>query len=442
MAMESFIIAGGNKLSGETVVSGAKNVALKAIVAACLTDEKVIISNVPLISDFFVMVDIIKELGGEVQLKDHEISIQVKEFKKSTISLDQASHIRTSAMFLAPLLIRNKSAVIPNPGGCRIGARPIDMTVDGLMKMGAEIDYESDDGFFHATADSLSGVTYRFKKNTHTGTETLVIAAVLAKGKTRLENAAEEPEIDELISLLNAMGGKIKRIENRVIEIDGVEKLHGARVSIEPDRNEVVTFAIAAYVTKGDIFVKDVKAHALTDFLKKLDLVGAKYEVKDTGIRFYADAPLAATSVTTAAHPGFMTDWQAPWAVLMTQAEGDSVIHEAVFSNRFGYVTELRKMGAKIRFINPKVDHPEVFYNFNVEEDSEHPHAISINGPVRLHDAVVSISDLRAGASLVLAALASTGETVIHGVSLVDRGYESFEERLRALGATIRRVNE
>lgn len=442
MAMESFIVKGGNRLSGEIMVSGAKNVALKAIVAACLTEEKVTISNVPLISDFFVMIDIIKELGGVVEVNDHEITVQVKEFKKSTISLDQAAHIRTSSMFLAPLLIRNKSAVIPNPGGCRIGARPIDMTLQGLIQMGADIDYRSNDGFFHATAGKLQGITYRFNKNTHTGTETMIIAAVLAAGKTRLENAALEPEIDELIQLLNSMGAKIKRSEKRVIEIEGVEKLHGAQFTIEPDRNEVVTFAIAAYVTKGDVFIKGAKSSSLAEFLLKLDAIGAKYEVGDEGIRFYDDQPLVGTSIATAAHPGFMTDWQAPWAVLMTQAEGESIIHETVFSNRFGYVTELRKMGAKILFIDPKVENPTETYNFNTDEQSTAPRAVAITGPIQLHDAVVSISDLRAGASLVLAALAANGETVIHGVNLVDRGYEAFEERLRSLGATIKRVNE
>jgi UDP-N-acetylglucosamine 1-carboxyvinyltransferase len=227
-----------------------------------------------------------------------------------------------------------------------------------------------------------------------------------------------------------------------VIEIEGVEKLHGAQMTIQPDRNEVVTFAIAAYVTDGDIFIKDIMPESLAEFLKKLDDIGAKYEIKDNGIRFYADGPLIATTVTTGAHPGFMTDWQAPWAVLMTQAEGESIVHETVFSNRFGYVAELRKMGAKIKFINIEVKDPESLYNFTENEKGDNPRAISISGPVKLHDAVVSISDLRAGASLVLAALGATGETVIHGVSLIDRGYEAFEERLRLLGATISRVNE
>lgn len=439
--MQKFVIKGGNRLSGMTKISGAKNVALKALVAACLTDEEVVIHNAPLISDVTVMVEIIKELGGEVTIDDHTIRVCVKTFKTDKITLDQASHIRTSAMFMAPLLLRNKRAVIPNPGGCRIGARPIDRTVDGLAQMGAEIDYKSEDGYFHATAENLHGVTYRFDKNTHTGTETLIIAAVLAKGKTRLENAAEEPEIDELIALLNDMGGKVKRTEKRVIEIEGVNRLHGATMTILPDRNEIVTFAIAALITKGDIFIQGIKREGIVEFLEKLGEIGGGYEIKENGIRFFSKGQINATSVTTAPYPGFMTDWQAPWAVLMTQAHGESLIHEAVFSNRFGYVSELKKMGAKIRFVSPAVEDPASFYNFNLEDEAG-AHAIVIIGPTQLHDAIVSISDLRAGASLVLAALAAKGETVIHGVNLIDRGYEQFDERLKILGAQIRRDDE
>lgn len=439
---EKFIVQGGTKLTGETSVSGAKNVVLKALVAACLTDEEVTITNIPLISDVFVMIDIIKDLGGDVSVEGHTAKVRMKTFKKSEITLDQASHIRTSSMFLAPLLVRNKTAVIPNPGGCRIGARPIDRTVDGLVQMGAIIDYDSDDGFFHAKSDGLHGVTYRFDKNTHTGTETMIIAAVMAKGKTVLENAAAEPEIDELIAFLNAMGGNVKRTEERRIEIEGVDRLHGATCAILPDRNEVVTIAIAAIITGGDIFIRDVTKEGLVEFLEKLDEAGGGYELQDNGVRFFAKGQLKATDVTTMPYPGFMTDWQAPWAVLMTQAEGVSILHETVFSNRFGYVNQLKKMGAKISFFNPSVENPAELYNFNLEDDEGSSHAIKITGPSNLHNAVVQITDLRAGASLVLAALAAKGETVIHGVNLVDRGYEHFDERLAALGAHIQRVNE
>lgn len=441
--MEKYIIKGGNQLKGTTTVSGAKNVALKAMVAACLTDEEVIIHNTPNISDVHVMAEIIKELGGEITIDGHTAKIQVKTFEKDSITLDQASHIRTSSMFISPLLARNKRAVIPNPGGCRLGARPIDRTIQGLVDMGAVIEYRSDDGYFHAITEGLKGTDYRFEKNTHTGTETMIIAAVLAEGRTVLRNAAAEPEIEELINLLNNMGAQIKRTSERTIEIEGVEKLHGAEFRIDSDRNEVVTLAIAALVTKGDIFVKGAARQGLVEFLEKLDEVGGGYEEKEDGIRFFYKGELLATDVVTKPYPGFMTDWQAPWAVLMTQAQGESILHETVFENRFGYVKELKKMGASIAQFNPVIEDPKEFYNFNLDDDkNSNYHAIRIKGHTPLHNAVVYISDLRAGASLVIAALAATGETTIHGTQLVKRGYEEFDKRLASLGATIRSYEE
>ena len=439
--MEKFIISGGKKLQGKVSVPGAKNVALKALVAACLTNEQVTIHNIPLISDFFVMADIIRDLGGTVDLQDHTVTITMHTFQKTEISLEEASQIRTSSMFLSPLLARNKHAIIPNPGGCRLGARPIDRVIEGLQKMGADIMYKSEDGFFHAKTTGLVGTTYHFEKNTHTGTETLILAAVLAKGKTIFTNAAQEPEIDELIALLNSMGAQIKRVEDRTIEIEGVEKLHGTSFTILPDRNEVVTLAIAAIVTGGDILVQGTKKEGLKEFLEKLEEVGGGIQEEAEGIRFFSKGKLQATDVTTQPYPGFMTDWQAPWAVLMTQAQGISTIHETVFENRFSYVTELRKMGAQIELFNPKVENPQEFYNFNLEDDSpDYFHAIKIQGPMKLHNAVVQISDLRAGATLVLGALAAEGESIIFGVKHLDRGYEKFEERLEKLGAAIERV--
>ena len=479
--MEKLIITGGNKLQGTTRVSGSKNVALKAAVAACLTGEEVTIHNVPLLSDFRIMMDIIKEFGGTVKSTDHTVVIQLKEFKSSKISLEEAALTRTASMFIAPLLARNSYAIIPNPGGCRIGARPIDRTIDGLKQMGAEIDYVSEDGFFHAKThgdeigsrpmdrtikgleemgadidyddsertfhavsnDSgrLKGVHYRFDKNTHTGTETLIIASTLADGKTTLENAAQEPEIDELIQMLNSMGAKIKRIKPRIIEIIGVKKLHGTTFTISPDRNEIVTFAIGAIATKGDIFIEGARKEGLEEFLIELDAVGGGYEIAKNGIRFYYKKPLKATDITTTPYPGFMTDWQAPWAILMTQASGKSVVHETVFESRFGYVKELQKMGAKIEMFNPKVDSPETVYNFNIEdEEAGSFHAITIAGPKHLHSASVEISDLRAGTTLAIAALVADGTTTITGIEKLDRGYEAFEKRLTHLGASVKRV--
>src|SRR3989344_5409284 len=383
--MEKLVINGGKRLKGTISVSGAKNVALKTLVAACLTDEEVIIENVPLISDFMVMVSIIRSLGGAVKINDHTAYIQVKKLKLKKISLEESAKIRTSAMLVAPMLGRVGEAIIPNPGGCRIGARPIDRTIEGLKAMGAETSYNSDDGYFYIRSNGLEKkrtISYRFSKSTHTGTETLIMAAVLLPKKTVLENAAEEPEIDELIAILNKMGAKI-------------EKLKKAR---------------------------------------------AGYEIKKNGIRFYYRDPLKSTDIQTGIYPGFMTDWQGPWSILMTQADGVSTVHETVYENRFGYVKELKKMGADVSLFNPKIENPSKTYNFNLRDDSkEYYHALKVYGPTKLHNAVVEISDLRAGATLVLAALLAPLKSTIFGVEHLDRGYEKFEERLNSLGASIKR---
>ncbi len=443
--MDKFIINGGKVLNGEVSVSGAKNVALKIVVAACLTSDEIIIDNVPLISDFYVMVDIVEELGGKVRIEDHTAYIKMAEFKKEKIALEAAAEVRTSALFVAPLLARQNSAIIPNPGGCRIGARPIDRTISGLKEMGVDATYNSKDGFFHIKASSgLKGANYTFEKNTHTGTETLIMAAVLAKGKTILDNAAAEPEVDQLIDFLNQMGARVKRISERKIEIEGVEKLHGCRFEVAPDRNEIVTFAIAALITKGDITVKNVKNDSgLTQFLEVFEKTGGGFEEKGKDLRFFYKSQLLPTDVKTTFYPGFMTDWQGPWAVLMTQAAGISVIHETVYENRFSYVPQLLKMGAKVELFNPEVPNPKEVYNFNLSDNkSSYYHAVRISGPVQLHNAVVEIYDLRAGATLVLAGLCAQGESVVFGIEHLDRGYENFEKRLKSLGADIERVKE
>ncbi|OGH08918.1 MAG: UDP-N-acetylglucosamine 1-carboxyvinyltransferase [Candidatus Levybacteria bacterium RBG_16_35_6] len=441
--MEKLIIRGNKKLKGEISVSGSKNVALKALVAACMTDEEVLIENIPLITDFIIMAEIIEELGGEVSLQNHTISIRMREFKKERIQLDKAAEIRTSFMFLAPLLARIGKAIIPNPGGCRIGARQIDRTIDGLNKMGVSLSYNSQDGYFHAEVKkTLKGIKYKFAKNTHTGTETMILAAVLAKGRTILDNAAQEPEVDELIGLLNRMGAKIKRTNPRKIEITGVEKLHGARFKISPDRNEIVTFAVAGIITEGDIFIKNINRTGISEFLHKLDETGGGYEEKKDGIRFFYKGPLKPAEVMTSFYPGFMTDWQGPWATLMTKAKGVSIIHETIYENRFSYVKELRKMGAKIKFFDPDVKNPEKTYNFNVLDSKTKNHAIRITGPVNLHNAVLNVSDLRAGATLVIASLAAKGTSIIFGLEHLDRGYSEFYQRLKSLGADISRIKE
>ncbi len=442
--MDKFIIKGGKSLRGEISILGSKNVALKVLVAACLTSDEVVVENVPLISDFRIMADIIKHLGGHIRFKDHSVIINFREFKSEKIALDRAAEIRTSYMFLAPLLARVGTAIIPNPGGCRIGARPIDRIVDGLRKMGVVIKYDSKDGYFHAKAPKgLRATKYKFIKNTHTGTETMILAAVLARGKTILENAAQEPEVNELIGLLNRMGAKITRTKPRTITIEGVPSLHGATFRIVPDRNEVVTFAVAAILTRGDIFIKDINKTGIEEFLDMLKACGGGYEIKKNGIRFYYKGPIKSTEVATNFYPGFMTDWQGPWAMLMTQANGQSVLHETVYENRFTYVNELRKMGAHVELFNPKIKNPSKFYNFNIRDDNgKNMHAAKIAGPTQLHDAVLYISDLRAGATLVLAALVASGTSILFGVEHLERGYEHFDRRLKSLGANIVRTKE
>lgn len=443
--MDTFIINGGNPLSGNIAAGGAKNVALKILIASLLTDEEIILHNVPHLKDVFSLIDVLKSLGVTARLIKHDLHIKNGTMaKEPLVPLDIGARLRTSSMVLGPLLARYGKAHVPNPGGCRLGARPIDRHIEGLKDMGADIEYNSEDGFFHASAAKLHGATITFPKNTHTGTETIILAAVLAEGTTVIENAAEEIEVDDLITCLNLMGANVRRTTKRTIEITGVQKLHGVEYTIMPDRNEEVTFAIAAAITGGSLTVSGSQPQYLGSFLDVFVRAGGKYEILDpTHTRYSQNGIITATDIVTLPHPGFMTDWQAPWAVFMTQAEGVSTIHETVFESRFSYVSELKKMGASIEFYDPVVENPPQFYNFNWEDRKEEYHqGIRINGPAKLHDAVLSVDDIRAGASLVLAALVASGESYLHNVGLIDRGYEDLEVRLSAVGASITRKKE
>lgn len=442
--MKKYIIKGGNKLSGTISVTGAKNVVTKAIVAAALTSEEVIIENVPLISDLDVAISVAEGLGATVEVVDHMLKIRYEEIKNIEIPLEAGAKSRTAAMFLGPLLIRKGEAIVPNPGGCRLGARPIDRHIEGLEKMGAAIDYLSDDGYFHAKSEKLKGANYTFEKNTHTGTETLILAAVLAEGATVLENAAEEPEVDDLMNLLNQMGGNVKRTGARTITIEGVASLHGTTYKIMPDRNEAVTFAIMGALTGGEVWIKNANMGDLASFLVKFEEAGGAWEEKDDSVRFYIKDKIKATDMVTGPHPAFMTDWQGPWSVLATQAEGESTIHETVYENRFAYVSELKKMGAKLDFYNPTVANPREFYNFNFEDEEQKykNQGLKINGPTKLHNAVLDIADLRAGATLVIACLIAKGASIVYGFEHIERGYEAFDTRIRSLGASIVAIPE
>lgn len=439
--MEKLIITGGKPLQGEITVSGAKNMAMKAITASLLTSSEVIIHNIPLISSVLGTTKIVKPLGVKVKREGHTLTLSSKDIRNHTVPLELGGLYRTAPMVMGPLLARFGKAVVPNPGGCRLGKRPVDWHVQALEQLGAKITYK--DGYFYGEAKKLTGGRIHFAKNTHTGTETALLAAVLAEGETSIENAAAEPEIDDLIKMLVGMGARIKR-NNRTIIVDGVKKLHGVTHTVMPDRNEVVTYALAALATRGNILIHGTQRAHLLAFLKALDDVGAGWEAKDeTTTRFYWKQQLKPTQITTAPYPGFMTDWQQPWAVLATQTEGVSTIHETVFESRFSYVLELTKMGAKIEFYNPDVPDPADFYNFNWNDRiAGFCQAIRIYGPTRLHEAILEMTDIRAGATLVVAALAAHGTSVLQEIDHLDRGYENVDTRLKGLGANIRRIKE
>lgn len=443
--METFVVRGGTPLNGTITIGGAKNVALKILIASLLTDEEVIIHNVPSLGDVVSLIEVLKNLGVTAVVDGHTVCVQCTPLLTDPIvPLDVGARLRTSSMVLGPLLARYGKAQVPNPGGCRLGARPIDRHIEGLRQMGAVIDYKSQDGYFYATARKLHGETISFAKNTHTGTETILLAAVLASGQTIIENAAEEVEVDDLIACLNQMGAKIYRQHARTIVVDGVSKLRGVEYTIMSDRNEEATFAIGAAITGGNVILSGSQISYMSAFLDKFTQVGGRYEALDaTHTRYFRESALKATDIETSPYPGFMTDWQAPWSVFMTQAAGQSLVHETVFESRFSYVRQLKKMGAQIDFVDPPVPHPEEFYNFNWEDRKEGYHqGIQINGPTKLHNAVLQVDDIRAGATLVLAALIAEGESYLHGIELIDRGYEKIEERLEMLGADISRVKE
>lgn len=439
--MSAFKVTGGTPLHGSVRIGGAKNASYKLMIASLLATDESRLLNFSHISDVELVGHIIGYLGAKVtQAGERAIFIDASTLNQHEIKPEHGAQGRFSTMFIPPLLARFGEARVPAPGGDKIGARPLERHFDGLKAMGADIRVEN--GMYVATApNGLHGTTYHFAKNSHTGTETLIMAAACAQGMTVLENAAEEPEIDDLIAFLNAMGAHIRRRAFRVIEIDGVPKLHGAIHRIVPDRNEAVSYACAAIATRGDVIIENARHEHLTYFLDKLGEIGAGYEVGDYGIRFFYDKPLRSTDIATAIEPGFMTDWQPLWATLMTQCQGTSTIHETIYVSRFQYVDELTKMGAQIEKYNPEVANPDKLYNFNLEDDQpENFHAIRITGVTPLKAGTFAVKDLRHGATLILAAMAAEGTSTITQIEQVDRGYESLEERLRSMGAHITRI--
>lgn len=443
----AFIVQGGKPLKGEIQLSGAKNVALKVLIAALLLDKPVTFKNIPRLSDIDEQLHLMKKLGAGAEFTDaHEVVVDGGSLSMYEVDLLHGSKIRTSFMLFAPLLYKFGKAIIPNPGGCRLGARPIDRHIKLLEAFGVNISYDSSTGYYNATVQGsrMKGTTYVFEKPSHTGTELGLMIAAIAEGQSVIKNAAQEPEVDDMIRFLNESGARVHRSGNDIV-IDGVEKLAHptGEFTIMCDRLNAAAFGVFAVATKGDILVKGLDAKYVSDFTEKLLEAGGGFEVKDNGLRFYYKGPLTHTDITTVPHPGFNTDTQGPWAILMTQAEGISSIHETVFENRFGYVEELRKLGAHIEFYQPELDNPRDIYQFGISSDEELrglQQAIRITGPTTLHNGALVASDIRAGASLVIAACVAEGESVIHGASHIDRGYEHIEDQLSTLGADIKRV--
>ncbi len=440
--MVKFVIEGGYPLKGSVALAGAKNSGFKLVIASLLAESPSEIVGYSRIGDIEITQKIIESLGGRIEGTNHHLKVFSKSLSSFTVPPHLGKISRACSFFVPPLLLRFGQAVFPIPGGDKIGPRPINLHLAGLEALGATVKIKNK--LYQIDApQGLKGNKFRFEINTHTGTETLLMAAAFAKGRTVLENAAEEPEVDDMIVFLNKMGAKIKRTGERKIEIQGVSRFKGAQHEVMPDRNEAVTFGVAALATMGDVFVERAKPEHLQAFLEKAKECGGGYQVTPRGIRFWRNNELQATQVKTLPYPGFMTDWQPLWAVLMTQAKGESEIIETIHNFRFNYVKKLKAMRAKIKPFNPKVKNPARFYNFPLEDEcKDYYHGIKIKGPTPFKGTRITIPDIRAGATLTLAALIAQGKSTLTGIEHVDRGYENLDERLRQLGARIKRVDE
>ncbi len=421
--MDKLVIRGGTPLLGTVRISGAKNAALPCMAAALLTEETVILENIPQVRDIETTRRLLSSMGAEVELgygrAHHRTTISCSQLASLEASYELVKTMRASTLVLGPLVARCGRARVSLPGGCAIGARPIDLHIKGLERLGAKI--IQDHGYVEASTNRLRGAEIIFDKITVTGTEDLLMAATLAEGETVMQNCACEPEVADLADLLNKMGAKIEGAGTSTMRIKGVSKLHGARHRIIPDRIEAGTFILAGAVTGGDVKVAGCDPTHLTSLLQKLEEVGVKTHQTVDSIRVMGDAPPKAADVVTEEYPGFPTDMQAQYMALATQAEGTSIVTENIFENRFMHAQELVRMGANIKI--------------------EGRRAI-VRGKTPLSAAAVLASDLRASASLVLAGLVADGETIIDRVYHIDRGYENIEEKLKAVGAEIRRIGE
>jgi len=427
--MDKFVVRGGNPLLGTIKVSGAKNSALPCMAAAILTEGEVILENIPQVRDIETERKLLVSMGAEVELgygrAQHRTSIKCAVLSDPVAKYEIVKTMRASSLVLGPLIARTGIARVAMPGGCAIGGRPIDLHIKGLEAMGATVTY--DHGYLEARSPNngespLKGAHIVFDKITVTGTEDLLMAATLAEGETLFENCAREPEVTDLAALLIAMGAKIEGAGTSTIRVQGVSKLHGARHKINPDRIEAGTFLLAGAITGGDLNVDCLDPSHLGSLIHKLEQCGVKLDIGLDNIRVRSNGgDLKASDISTEEYPGFPTDMQAQYMALATQAEGTTTITENIFENRFMHVGELNRMGANIT-VNGRT--------------------ATVRGKTPLQSAAVMCSDLRASASLVLGALVADGETILDRVYHLDRGYERFEEKLRGVGAQIRRMGD
>lgn len=431
--MAKFLIKGGKPLEGEIRLSGAKNAATKMMVASLLTDEPCVLENFPDIGDTEITAELCRDIGGKTKIENSRLTIETPEIKNSRV-LQLSRRNRIPILALGPLLSRVGEAEVPILGGDKLGPRPVDLHLKALEALGAEIKVTSES--YSATAkNGLHGAEIEFYFPSVGATENAMLAAVMAKGKTVLRNAALEPEVMDLVKLLQKMGAIIELGANRDFYIEGVEKLHGAAHRILPDRNEAVSFACLAIATNGEILVREAVQDHLITFLNVVRRLGAEYEVVPEGIRFWRANSLKPLEVETAVHPGFMTDWQQPLAIVMTQADGVSKIHETIYEDRFGYIKDLNLLGAEIKIFEDRPKNSP--RNFN---GAGSYHLAEITGPTKLKGNKMEVRDLRSGIVNVIAALVAEGKSEIDGIEEIDRGYEKIDERLKKIGASIERV--
>lgn len=429
-----FQITGGQPLHGEIAISGAKNAASKMMIATLLTDEVVELTNVPRQQETEITQEIIEAVGAKVEwVSPNHLRAQTARIASASVR-ELSRKNRISVLAIAPLLHRTGEAFVPLVGGDKIGPRPVNWHVDALIKMGATIEATTD-GYHAAVNGRLKGALIELPYPSVGATEQSILAGVLASGRTMIRNAAGEPEIKELIMMLQNMGAIIQVNANRSIEIVGVENLHGTTVRVMPDRIEAASYGSMAIGTGGEIFVRGAEHPHMITFLNAVRKIGGEYEVTPEGIVFRSTGTLKGIELETDTHPGFMTDWQQPFVVALTQAKGTSVVHETVYEERFGYTDALKMMGADVALFSNCLG--EIDCRF---KGQNYKHSAVITGPSKLHAATVEVPDIRAGLAFVVAALVAEGTSTLTGIHHLDRGYERLQEKLMGVGAKMERI--